>query len=258
MVALELSRNRTLVDPGNLLAAVRGRRERRQTHRHRSGVHPVGEGGRGSGGRVRPVAGALRIDGAEPDSSFGEPCDELAVVVADLVGARLAGAEPTNHARRRGRHGRGGGIVTIPDVDITARLPRVDRRLRCLVGREGAVVIEVVGGQVDQHRDDRMEAGLQIELERRHLDHEHIVRLARGSGEGVADVAARRRVDAARLQARGQHARGRRLAVRAGHRKVRGGRQAGAKLELAPRLEVALPRPGEDLGRRRDAGARHQ
>ena len=70
-----------------------------------------------------------------------------------------------------------------------------------------AVLVEVIGREVQQHRDPRVERLLHAQLERRALDHEHLVPLAGGLGERVADVAARHRVDAVGAQARLDHRR---------------------------------------------------
>jgi hypothetical protein len=137
------------------------------------------------------------------------------------------------------------------------RLVREDQPLRRAVGVERAVPVDMIGREVEQHRDPWVERLLLDELEGGGLDHEDVVFLERGRREGPTDVAARHHVERPRPQTGREHPGGRRLAVRPRDRDVRDAREPGPELELTPDRQPALPRPAEHLGRRRDAGARH-
>ena len=103
---------------------------------------------------------------------------------------------------------------------------RDQARLEAGVVLHGAVPVEVVGRDVEQHADAGRQRGRQLDLERRHLDHvDAILGRRLQIQDGGADVAAHLRVPPGRAQDVGDQRRGRRLAVGAGdgdERRIRG------------------------------------
>ncbi len=156
--------------------------------------------------------------------------------------------EPDDRAGSGSRHGGGALVVAVPDVRVALALRAHDPALRVDVRLLRPVPVEMVGGQVQQDRDARMERLDEPQLERRRLDDEHVVAFARRQRERMADVAARDRVVAGRPQAGGDHPGRRRLAVRPGHGQVRDVTEPRPQLELTPDGDPGRRGPREDRG----------
>jgi hypothetical protein len=142
-------------------------------------------------------------------------------------------------------------------MGIARALSGEDARLRVGVVLDRAVLVEVIGRDVEQHRHAGMEGALHAQLERRAFYDQDLVLLAGGLGERTPDVPAGDRVDPPGAQARLDHARRGRLPVRAGHREVRHPGDPSAELHLAPHRQTSLPSPGEDRRPDRDARPGH-
>ena len=117
-------------------------------------------------------------------------------------------------------------------------------------------MVHVVGREVEQHGDPRMEGHLLRQLERGDLYDERVVRLARGRRERPAVVAARDRVQAGGPQARREHRGGRGLPVRPRHGELGRLGEPRAELHLPPDRQPSLVRPPQDVGGGRHTGAR--
>ncbi len=125
-------------------------------------------------------------------------------------------------------------VVGVHDDPVAGRLERDDARLGLEVGREAAVLVDVVGPDVRDAGDVRT-GGADGEVIRRELGHaqrrraggEHTLE-QRGGRPGVVGrrVARAQRLDAARAQHRLGEARRRRLAGAARHAQHRHGREA--------------------------------
>ena len=256
------------VDLGDGLAAVGRGLERGEPVTDGLGRDAVGERGRRGGRGVLAMPCAFAVDRAELDRAGGSAGRATCRPRTRRPGPRRPACPRRTNAARRARHARRRGlrVVAVPDVDVVVALVPVDRRLRVTVGLEGAVMVEVVGRQVQQDRDPRVEPLLDRELERRHLDDERLVIAAGRGRERETDVAAGDGVDAGRAQARAEYPRGRRLPVRAGDGEVGRPREARAELELPPDRDLApspmraaaptAARPGSRRSRRRRPGAR--
>ncbi len=94
---------------------------------------------------------------------------------------------------------------------------RHEAALQLGVMLHGAVAVEVVGGDVEEHAHGRGQRRGELDLERRHLDDvDAILCRRRQLQDGGADVAAHLRISAGRLENVGDERRGGRLAVGAG------------------------------------------
>ena len=115
--------------------------------------------------------------------------------------------------------------------------------------------VEVVGLEVQQHRDLAGELVHVLELEARQLADDERARLdlAVELGQRAADVPRRRRVED-----RAEQLGGRRLAVRAGHADEPRLQQAVAELDLAPDRHASALGLGDERRLARDAGALDQ
>ena len=106
-------------------------------------------------------------------------------------------------------------VVVLADDDALRGLDQA--RLQRRIVLHGAVAVEVVGRDVEQHADAGRQRRRQLDLERRHLDHVDAVCGRRLQvQDGGADVAAHLHVASRRAQDVGDERRGRRLAVGAG------------------------------------------
>ena len=164
-------------------------------------------------------------------------------------GWRAAGARRCRGTSRRPRRSTG------------SRRVRDQARLEAGVVLHGAVPVEVVGRDVEQHADAGRERGRQLDLERRHLDD---VDAALGRRlqlqDGGADVAAHLRVPAGGAQDVGDERRGRRLAVGAGdgdERRIGAALRplAAEQLDVADDLDARGPAPWPPSSAARDGSA---
>ena len=218
-------------------------REARQPVADRRGFHAERECGRGSRRGIGAVSRPLPVDPTELLRRV-QHRDQGAVTVANLVRPRIVRTEPDDPARRLRRHARREDVVATADVHVAdGRLPRVDATLGAHVRLERPMPIEVVGREVEQDRDARVQGLLVGELEGRCLDDERVMLLEGRGRERHADVAARDGVQPAGAQTRRDHARRRRLPVRSGHGEVRDADEPGPELQLTPDRDVALVRP---------------
>ena len=161
-------------------------------------------------------------------------------------------ADPVGDGLRRlvvdGDHGRAGiGDQTLLDRGI---------------GFERAVAVEVVGRDVEQHADGRIEARRQVDLEGRALDHMEAAAAGRLQRQDrLADIAAKRHLAAGGGDEMGDQRRRRRLAVGAGDGDERRLRAMAPPL-AAEQLDVADDLDAGGLGAdhrpvRRRMGERH-
>ncbi len=118
--------------------------------------------------------------------------------------------------------------------------------------------VDMVLRHVQQDRDAWMQPVMEAELERGRFNCQRRVSLFRGQRERVADVAARRGVEAGGLHHGRDHHRGGGLAVRPGHRDERHVTQPSADVQLAPDRHAPIGRPPQDLCAFRHAGAGHE
>ena len=191
-----------------------------------------------------------------------------------------AGDRVVRDADRAGRGGRGGGILSVVrpgdqrlggervvscehdppggardraepawyDGHVVVGLMCEHAQLRGRVRVERAMPVDVVGLQVEQHRDARSQCLHVLELERRQLADDPGVGLdgADERGERMTDVARHRSRPARCVEDRAEQRGRRRLSVRSGDADQRVGQQPGAELDLrddadAARLARRLP-----------------
>ena len=139
------------------------------------------------------------------------------------------GEPKRDHACRRARRlGQHDGVVGVDHGHVVGALVGPDAGLGGGVGVEVAVPVEVVGGEVEPHADHGPERVGELELERRHLDHDHVDVAAHGvaSGRPMLPAATARSPDGA--QHLGDQRGHRRLAVGAGDGDDRRGRPSAA------------------------------
>ena len=143
--------------------------------------------------------------------------------------------------------------------DLRARALE-DAQLRVAVRLEGPVPVEVIGLEVEQHRDIARELVHVLELEARELADDGRARLdlLGDVGERAADVAGDLDAAAGRAQDRAEQLGRRRLPVRAGHADQRVAvQQPVAELDLAPDRDAARTRSRGERRLGRHPGALH-
>ena len=138
---------------------------------------------------------------------------------AHASGALGAAAPRKHHAPGPRRDLARRGVVGIDDREVSRPLAREEARLGRGIVVEAGVPVEVVGGDVREHRHVRVEEVDRLELERRDLAHE-VARplLGEKRRERRADVAREDDASALALQDFGDPGRRRGLAVGAGDR----------------------------------------
>ena len=161
--------------------------------------------------------------------------------------------------------GRGGGadgqrIVEVHHGEIVGRLRGEDSRLGVGVGLDPVVAIEVIGGDVEQRGDARMESVGRLELKAGGLDHAEAAVSAAGVPTASASGSPRLPPTKVGRPRRAQHVadqrRGGRLAVGAGDRDDRRRDEPRGQLHLAGDGHARRPRGGQ-LRDLRDARRQH-
>ena len=148
---------RHAVDGGDHLSSVRLRLEGREPGAHRVGIDPERQRRRGSRRGIGREPRSVGVDRAHRALGSDDPGDDDTVDDADLALVRTPGAGPHHRTRRRRRDRGRARIVAGADVDVVRSLVRVDRSLRCGVGLERTVPVQVIGRQVQQHAHLRMQ-----------------------------------------------------------------------------------------------------
>ena len=152
-----------------------------------------------------------------------------------------------------------GGIICIQDCEIFRLLVLKDARLGVGVGLERAVAVEVIGRDVEHHRNSRTKRLDRLQLETRYLEHHDGVglRLLDQGNCRRADIAADRSREAARRDNFTRQSRGRCLSVRPGDSDDVLGQKLGCQLNLTD--HGLAHRAGLHQRRRihRNAGADH-
>ena len=176
--------------------------------------------------------------------------------------AVVAGVFPEGDVTRgrvgeRGHHDR---VVRVADRDGVGRLVLEDARLCLPVGVDGAVPVEMVGGEVQPRCHLRGEPLGEPQPERRRLDDEHVDGFVQSGNEGHVGVSDRERLAARRVEHVGDHRRHRGLAVGASDCHDRPVRVVpiGREIELAHASDVrdGTPRRSRDGARERRGSAR--
>ena len=138
------------------------------------------------------------------------------------------------------------------DRHVVGPLVLEDPELRVAIRLPGPVPVEVVGLEIQEHRDPRPELVNVLQLEARELADDP-ASLVVELGQRAADVP---------RHGRGEHLAekggGRRLAVRPGHAEDRRRQQPAAELDLAPDRNAALAGGGDEGCLRRHPGALDQ
>ena len=240
------------VERRDLLEPVRDAGEAREPLADRGGRHPAGERDGSGGHRVEAVVRPAQPDLLDAHQALPVPPQR---VLARREAGAGAGPEPDalglpGQALRR--------ELLRRDGHRAGRLAGEHLELGGAIGVEGAVAVEVVLGEVEQHPGVGREALGVLELERRRLadDRRRLRQPAIGErGERRPDVAHDLRGQARRaVQVADQLDRGR-LAVGAGDRDQLVGHEPPADLELPDHGQPRLARRDDDGRLRRHAGA---
>ncbi len=158
--------------------------------------------------------------------------------------------EPHHVCLSAQRHLTYNAVAAVQDREIVCA-GELDRfRLEVGVSLEGAVAVEVVGRDVQDHADVEARSLHRLELEAGQLEHDPVPRrhLVQAVENGVADVAADEdRPIAGCKNGAGERGR-RRLAVGAGDADDRPGAQAQEQVDLAGNLDAPPSRVIQELG----------
>ena len=153
------------------------------------------------------------------------------------------GDPPGSHAGQMGHHD---GVLGVGHGHVVGSLVGPDAGLGRLVALEGAVHVEVVGGEVQPGGDGGPEVPTGGQAERGGLDDEHLHSMVvERLDEGDLGVAHRRRPPTGRLEHGGDHHRHRGLAVGAGDGDQRPVVPAGGQVEFGDHRFAQLGGHGE-------------
>ncbi|OPZ81605.1 MAG: hypothetical protein BWY77_00572 [bacterium ADurb.Bin431] len=215
----------------------------------------------GRGHDVVKVMGSL-----EPEAVGGvgrllvsHPVVEEAVAVVDARGHRPAGAEGKQRRPDGGGQLSRIGIIGIEQGIVSLPLIGEDARLGGYVCVVGVIAVEVVLLEIEQHADEGPEAADSLQLEAADFGNDESCAAAVQGifNQGVADIAAQKRLDAGAAKHLRHEFDGGGLAVGAGDRDHRSADKAVGQLDLADDLHAPVRRRPQRRGFQRNTRADH-